>query len=257
MGKEATKLLPIESLRFICAVLIVLLHAGGLTPLQYDNPDIPSKFYVFDTIRIVLSKGLCCVAVPLFFIISGYLFFKKLEKWDYSVWRNKLQKRIRSLFVPYCLWCTIPLVFLFSLHFCKILWFDKTPVNADSLKEWFDSIGGWLFFWDCGTGTPVNGPLWFVRNLILAVLASPLIWLYVRYTKMVGLVFLFLFTISGVSLGILFLEKSIFFFTLGAYFSLNKRNMIIDLKDRKKVTIAIAVPLLLFMTLVYDSHYDI
>lgn len=62
----------IEWLRFFCVVCVVYLHAG----LPFDGQDLISCHHgLYDTLRIVISHGFCRIAVPTFFIISGYLFF--------------------------------------------------------------------------------------------------------------------------------------------------------------------------------------
>ncbi len=70
-------------LRFILAVLVVFIHV--------PHPEYTSGFswyaYVF------FSQGIARVAVPVFFLISGYLFCSGLEQqWDWSLWRSKIKK---------------------------------------------------------------------------------------------------------------------------------------------------------------------
>ena len=92
----------IEWLRFFCIGLIVLLHAVGM-PLEGKDA-ISYQNGAFDTIRILFSEGICRVAVPIFFLVSGYLFFVKLEEWNTNIWIDKLKKRVKTLLIPYVLW---------------------------------------------------------------------------------------------------------------------------------------------------------
>lgn len=48
----------------------------------------------------IVGGGLCSVAVPLFYLISGYLFFIKVPKGLTSIF-EKLKKRCRTLLIPY------------------------------------------------------------------------------------------------------------------------------------------------------------
>ena len=98
----------IEWLRFFCIVVVVLLHAVG-SPM--DGREVISYHNgVYDTIRILFSEGFCRIAVPTFFLISGYLFFFKLEEWSTDIWFNKLKKRVRTLLIPYLLWNLIAII---------------------------------------------------------------------------------------------------------------------------------------------------
>lgn len=78
----------ISVLRFPLIVGVVCIHSGMGAFLQY------------------LLGGICGkLSVPIFLLISGYLFFREgsyeLTK---ELWISKLKKRIFSLLVPYLLW---------------------------------------------------------------------------------------------------------------------------------------------------------
>ena len=85
----------IDSLRFPMAVLVVLIHSymtgvGLVGKLLYD----------------VITR----VAVPTFFLISGFLFYKRLEQWKWDVWKIKVKKRVWTLVVPYFVWISLRVV---------------------------------------------------------------------------------------------------------------------------------------------------
>ena len=93
----------IDWLRFPLAAAVVLLHAGESTTGLYDMD-------FSGTLRIVLSQGICRIAVPCFFLFSGFLFFTKLRDWDTQVWLDKIRKRGRTLLVPFLLWNVLALL---------------------------------------------------------------------------------------------------------------------------------------------------
>ena len=80
-----------------------------------------------------------------------------------------------------------------------------------------------------GPANPINTPLWFVRDLMVLVLFSPIIWWLLRK---VGLVFVMLlgvvwFFTLGESIGLPGLShQSLFFFPLGAFFGIKKLNFV-------------------------------
>lgn len=168
----------IEYLRFFCAVLVVVIHAFGSSYASYKNG-------VYDIIRILFSQGIGRVAVPVFFLISGYLFFIKLETWNTAVWINKVKKRIHSLLIPYFIWNLIAIIVSLFFFCKKFLLNDGNPPN---LLSWFESIGGFRAFWNSDSGLyPIDGPLWFIRNLFIIVILSPIIHFYVKKTGITGL----------------------------------------------------------------------
>ena len=102
----------ISFLRFPLIVAVVYIHFNisrkgiSLHGINYgtDNPD----WYLF-TINLV-SSVIASIAVPLFFFISGYLFFLQKE-FNRQEYLRKLQKRVKTLLVPYLLWNLIAIIY--------------------------------------------------------------------------------------------------------------------------------------------------
>lgn len=181
----------IEWLRFVMACMVVLLHASGKGILGHDS---------FSYIRIVFAHGICRVAVPVFFVISGYLFFTKLQIWDTPTWIEKVKRKIHSLLIPYIVWNTIA---LFAFFFYAIL---RARMNGDipvTFPAFFQQQKGLMYLWNTSNGSPIDYPLWFIRDLILIVLGSPLIYSFLKKLGVYGLLLLLLaFFIFNGSLGI-------------------------------------------------------
>lgn len=207
----------IEWLRFVCASAVVLLHAW-FSP--FDGRQFASfSDSAYDAVRIFFSQGCCRVAVPIFFFISGYLFFTHLQEWNTTVWREKIKRRVKSLLIPYVMWNIIAMLFDLFLQ-CRF-WLLKGGPEPDFLT-WFEKAGGWFFLWDTGNAAPYNLPLWFIRNLIVLVVLSPLIFYFVKKAKSVGLLLMGVLYVADIWVKIPGFESSGFmFFTLGAYFSIN------------------------------------
>ena len=80
-----------------------------------------------------------------------------------------------------------------------------------------------------GPANPINTPLWFVRDLLVLVLFSPIIWWMIRklsifFVFLLGIIWFFTL---GEYVGFPGLcHQSLFFFPLGAYFSINQSNFV-------------------------------
>lgn len=100
----------ISYLRFPLTVGVVFIHfdlsqgldiAGATHGL--NNPN----WYYF--IINLISGTLATIGVPLFFLISGFLFFYRRD-FDETVYKQKLKSRFMTLFIPYVLWNMIAIV---------------------------------------------------------------------------------------------------------------------------------------------------
>lgn len=88
--------------RFPLIFLVIVLHSY-FAEIDY------SHYPVFSNITCLLSFVITRVAVPLFFAISGYLFFNKVEIMNLKLYQFKLKKTrekfIDSLYFMECFIC--------------------------------------------------------------------------------------------------------------------------------------------------------
>lgn len=254
MKDDSIKSKTIEWLRFFCVGAVVFIHAAG-SPLE-GNDVISFRYGAYDTIRILISEGLCRVAVPIFFLISGYLFFVRLEKWDKDVWFEKLKKRGKTLLVPYLLWNLIAICFSLLILYSN---FILKGGDAPDLVAWYNRIGGLRAFWDSGTGgLPINYPLWFIRDLMVFIVLTPLVFQYVKKTGIVGLIILYLAYVLNFWMKIPGLSaEGLYFFSLGAYFATHGIDYTTLFKKYWFVATVIACPLVVAMVLTYGTHDDL
>lgn len=190
----------IDWLRFPMAALVVLLHTGAL--------GVGSSQPIYRTLSILTSAGICRIAVPCFFLFSGFLFFTKLHEWDWSIWGEKLKKRIRTLLIPYLLWNLIAAVVIYTYRHWRISLEGGVP---PSFLEHVSAWGGW---WD--SGVSFDGPLWFVRDLMILCLLAPLIyWLIKRMKVWWLLIVAIAYLAFGQHL------EGLLFFSAGSYLRLN------------------------------------
>lgn len=145
----------ITVIQFILSILVVYQHA------QYRYSGA-----VFGEIQRFLFY-LIQAAVPMFFMISGYLFYRTFKPENT---KEKLLSRVRTLVIPYFLWNAIYTVFivvLYKLNFIK---------NVDIEWNWKILIQ---------TINSDFSPLWFLKYLIVFSLIAPAMY-YLLKNKYIG-----------------------------------------------------------------------
>ncbi len=221
----------IDALRVPMTILVVCIHFNILAyPLvshgdviQYDISWVQYPISLF-------SEVLGRLAVPFFFLISGYFFFLKDNQFTSAIYLNKLKKRFYSLFVPYVSWWIVACVLTFV--------FSKAKLVAH--LSFYDYLCGiWCspksnLFLTTSINTPLDGPLWFLRDLMLTMVLSPFIYLLIKNRKHSAVLLLFLSIVyvifGGLDLPQYFIPGLSFpcllFFSIGGYLGFHKINMI-------------------------------
>ena len=111
-----------------------------------------------DLIR-VLRFPLCVMVL----LIHSH--FESIKVHDYVA---KLKSRAKSLLLPLIFWNLVFILMLYIKQTFVGIGEHKLVVDY-SLKDWF-----LVFVNQNSSGLPINTPLWFVRDLIVMVLISPL-----------------------------------------------------------------------------------
>lgn len=146
----------IDIARLVAAVLIVLYHAAQSYSLS-GGADI-SGWPPWAIIGTMSLWG----RVPFFFFLAGWLASMSLGKPQASG-ITFAGKKLKSLGIPYLFWNLVSLAILWAALVSG--WLYKGPgLGAPEVLMQLSGFGM----------SPANGPLWFVRDLILASLAAPL-----------------------------------------------------------------------------------
>ena len=197
-------------LRFPLIFLIILLHSYSCVRLDGNH-----ELYF----KLIYPLGLWIgeTGVPGFFFISGFLFF--LSKKNYI---HKQSSRVRTLLIPYLLWNSI----LILLYLAAFVIGYPQDINGKNISD-YGVIDYLRLFWDRGSYdngnfVPILCPFWYIRNLFIMCLLSPLFYYLIRYGRE-----LFLLIVAGWWLATYhnaFIPQTVLFFSLGAYFSILKIN---------------------------------
>lgn len=167
----------ISLLRFPLIVAVVVMHSAvadavpGAAGMAGD-----AGRTLYEAVEALFVVGVCHVAVPAFFFISGCLFFRE-GVFTAGMYKAKLKKRCRTLLVPYLFWNAAAAALMFlGQTFMGGLSSGRQKLLADY------SVADWLgCFWSVGdTGMPMCYPLWFMRDLMVLALLSPLFYAAIR-----------------------------------------------------------------------------
>ena len=165
---------------FIFTIFVVWLHAGEPL-LSY----VPGQ-----------------VAVPGFFMLSGYLFMKGIPSDDAAAEkeavRGKLKRRVNTLVIPYLLWNAI--------YFVIYLVTGRAQIG-----EIFEAV----FLYRC------NPVFWYMFQLILITVLAPVIYYILKKGRRAALILLAaIFTLAVLYAKLPFHycnEDALFYYCLGAY----------------------------------------
>ena len=92
----------ISFLRFPLIVGVILIHT--------QLPNANEEFVCYENTKFIISNVIARIAVLLFFVCSGFLFFFKTEEFSLHTYLSKLKKRVKTLLIPYLIWNTLFIV---------------------------------------------------------------------------------------------------------------------------------------------------
>lgn len=160
----------IALLRFPLVLLVLYLHA---LPLMVPFAAEAGFFYQLSQL---IGQQLARLAVPMLFICAGYLLFCRFE-WRPGFYRQLLVKKTYTLLLPFLLWG------------CLGIGFYAIGLSLPQTQPWFVNEQKLADFWTFSgfvqslfgiERSPLVYPLWFVRDLLIFMLLSPLLFLLIR-----------------------------------------------------------------------------
>jgi surface polysaccharide O-acyltransferase-like enzyme len=239
----------ISLLRFPMALLVILIHTDGYyATWQYD-------------VNLLSGEGVCFligyilrlfagIAVPTFFMISGFLFFNNFREFSWDGYKKKMKSRLKTLIVPFVLWnvavwAALLVAKIGKMYYTGGSWDIVTDYLAEKswhfiwdINRWGDANRPWLWWTTYLTG-PINFPLWFLRDLIVVTVLSPLIyWVVKKLKKFAVLILLVAYVMSFWVVWHGFSSAAFFYFALGTYFAINGKNIVEFCSRYSKVIIA-------------------
>lgn len=228
----------LDLLRFPLAVVIVIIHtflSEETLPIQ-DYSFVFSDYILLKEVNYFIDGFLRGQSVPIYFFISGFVFFLSVE-WSKEKYIQKLKNRVHTLLIPYLVWNTIALllVVVSQVYFASFLAFPMSSWNltfGNILLCYWNYTGQLLGIELPGDALPIDAPLWFVRNLMIVVLCTPLLYRLMKrgncwFVVLLGVLWFFDKYFDKYA----FLNNwlsAFFFFSWGAYMSINRKDMLVE-----------------------------
>lgn len=167
----------IGNISFILILMVVYIHSYYLESVHYTLSNGIQK----------IVGSITDVAVPLFYAISGFLFFNGVS--EVSDCLPKIKKRVHTLIIPYLIW---NIIFVLWYVLLSLLPIGSLYVNSDVLSGL--SLLRPIESFYCLFVEPAGFHLWFLRDLIVFVIISPLLYYLIKYTKWFAFIILVILT---------------------------------------------------------------
>ncbi|MEY8687572.1 acyltransferase family protein [Bacteroides sp. AN502(2024)] len=157
-------------------IMVVYIHSYYLEAEQY-----PIAYFL----QKLIGGGICRIANCLFFCISGYLFARNIHT-AHGV-SLKLKKRLCTLLIPYVLWNVIFVLWYVVLALIPDL--NRFNNSGDLINSCF---GGtlWEAFYNLFI-KPAAFQLWFLRDLLVMLALTPLLWWITKRSWIVAVIMAF------------------------------------------------------------------
>ena len=209
LSREKNK---ISYLHFILSVLVILIHS-------INNETKIEQFFS-------IEKGIGQFAVPLFFIISGFLFFR--NTYTMNDVKQKMRKRVYTLLIPYLIWNLI----------YYVIYMLRNPGMGLDVGMIVDAAFNYTY----------NPSFWFIYQLILLVIISPILFYALKDIKF-SIVFLVLISLSVIfEYDLPYInEDAIIYYFSGAIFSKLYNANKVSFISKKNIIITLIISIIAFI----------
>lgn len=211
-------------------VLLVFVHGYNLD-IRYMQPwTIPGQSMSLTAFtEYFLDNGIFRFRIPMLFIISGYLYALH----DQKPYKQRTNKRLRTLLLPYLVWSAIGILFTYFLEsfpYGHDLVASSHVVQIDNTRlllhdyHWYELLFKWILM-------PIPYQLWFIRVLLIYNIAYPAIrWCVTnRVAKWIFFSIAFLMWLGTMNF-VFFEGEGLLFFSLGIW--IQKTDFSIDAPSR-------------------------
>ena len=207
----------IQLYRFPLALAVVAVHSGEcvatVSRTALSGGESTLGLWLVDFLTMISR-----LATPSFLLISGLIFCKD-GRVSHDQYCRKVKSRCRTLLVPYLAWNFIAVLLFcapsaFKYFFLPPGSYTYPPLTLTGLVAW---MVGWPVY-------PADGPLWFVRDLLLLIALMPILNFIPQRTQIIGIatlcIYWLLFPIDVIPGGVP-RAFSVLFFMIGVVMGMN------------------------------------
>ncbi|MDD2199878.1 MAG: acyltransferase family protein, partial [Bacteroidales bacterium] len=228
---------------------------------MHSGFSLAENYTLNNFIQNFISLNLGTMAVPFFFMTSGFLFFLKVN--SFEIIQQKIKKRIKTLLIPYIIACTyFVLIFVLFQSIPQI----SNYINGDIISQLlndnvFHSIK--QVFWAVDNRiSPFAYQLWFLRNLIIIIILTPIIHFF---SKKINLLFPAILILVGFYLKLnnhsilASIFTSMFWFSIGSIISIHNVDLIKENALSKSLTFLFVIIFISYSVInsLYNFEYDL
>ena len=196
----------ITILRPLLILLVVTTHVQG-NLYRIDLKDVPLQFDNF--LHALLSGAVASSALPLLSIISGYLAGYTFTRKPYA---SNMLKKVDRILLPMLVWNFLAASYELWMQGNGLSGRPDIPLLTGGVEMWFYALTG-IF------RLPANPPLYFLRELFICLLFTPLLLKLVRSRLLFAAFFLFVAvcSIREINFGLFHRIDIYGFFVLGLF----------------------------------------
>ncbi len=230
-GEKMSKYLSrkIKFISVFAMAAVVFIHAYNCKDLFLTPTTRISEGLNFTAMfEYFFSNEMFRFAVPLFFMISGFLFFFKYQN-TRECYLYKLKKRFRSLLLPYLIWCLLSGILMTVLSNIELF------KGLDIVKEKaFDLPHFFMYFL-----SPAAFPLWYMQQLMIFVLLAPILCFLIEKSK--GVILIPIGVLWLCDLSFIINSQGLFYFCAGAALAIFGKSRNITKRDDRMVTLFMSI----------------
>ncbi len=191
--------------RGLCIVSMTFVHVPpGVGGNVFDR-----DAGAFDLVYFALSRMVGLSSVSLLSVVSGYFIVSSLAR---AGMQRLVLSKVKTLVVPLAVWNLLMLALLVLYGLLRGKWQDLPDFTLPGMADALFAFTGW----------PLDVPLWFLRDLFVCCLFSPLLYVALKRVPMATILLLVAYTLFGEDLYLLQRPQLMLFFALGMWLRLSR-----------------------------------
>lgn len=202
-------------LSFFLCCLVFFIHSNNVDTygIKQDSVGVANLVFWIEYYGVIITQ----IAVPGFFLISGFLFFRTFV---INKLGEKLRNRMGTIAIPYIIWCSV-------YYFYQIAYTNIPIINNHISSSGVVEFG--ILEWLLSLGPNSYYTLWFLKNLIIFIALTPVEYYLLKNYKKIptGLVVVvLLWLVEYEKIIPIHLPSGMAIYSIGAYIGINRKELV-------------------------------